>query len=184
MDRGLGEQPFVSTVSIWLICLMFERRKWHGFKNKTLYRQLLEVFFGALLRFRYHLYRNNAPHRGGGFIGYGSEVPAPPIRRKMKHNMSKAEKQQFYSQKVQKDGTKIEDIPSEFRTIEVYVLALGNVENLAEKRHVLCSFWKNSAYCIYPGCLRQPVFLFHKIQHIKNAIKQHKERKKNNGKNG
>ena len=38
MDRGLGEQPFVSTVSIWLICLMFERRKRHGFKNKTLYR--------------------------------------------------------------------------------------------------------------------------------------------------
>ena len=137
MDRGLGEQPFVGTVSIWLICLMFERRKRHGFKNKTLYRQLLEAFFGALLRFRYRLYRSNAPHRGGGFIGYGSEVPAPPIRRKMKHNMSKAEKQQFYSQKVQKDGTKIEDIPSEFRTIEVYVLALGNVENLAEKRHVV-----------------------------------------------
>ena len=68
MDRGLGEQPFVSTVSIWLICLMFERRKRHGFKNKTLYRQLLEVFFGALLRFRYHLYRSNAPHRGGDFI--------------------------------------------------------------------------------------------------------------------
>lgn len=73
-------------------------------------------------------------------IGYGSEVPAPPIRRriyKTKPNMSKAEKQQFYSQKIQKDGTKIEDIPSEFRTIEVYVLALGNVKNLAEKRHVV-----------------------------------------------
>ena len=69
MDRGLGEQPFVSTVSIWLICLMFERRKRHGFKNKNLYRQLLEAFFGVLLRFRYHLYRNNAPHRGGDFIG-------------------------------------------------------------------------------------------------------------------
>lgn len=44
-------------------------------------------------------------------IGYGNEVPAPPIRRKTKPNMSKAEKQQFYSQKIQKDGTKIEDIP-------------------------------------------------------------------------
>ena len=70
-------------------------------------------------------------------IGYGSEVPAPQIRRKTKPNMSKAEKQQFYSQKIQKDGTKIEDIPSEFRTIEVYVLALSNVKNLAEKRHVV-----------------------------------------------
>ena len=33
-------------------------------------------------------------------IGYGSEVPAPQIRRricKTKPNMSKAEKQQFYS---------------------------------------------------------------------------------------
>ena len=70
-------------------------------------------------------------------IGYGNEVPAPPIRRKTKPNMSKAKKQQFYSQKIQKDGTKIEDIPSEFRTIEVYVLALGNVKNLAEKRHVV-----------------------------------------------
>jgi len=66
-------------------------------------------------------------------IGYGSEVPAPPTRRKTKPNMSKAEKQQFYSQKSKK---------------------------------------------------MQPVFLFHKIQHIKNVIKQHKERKKNNGKNG
>lgn len=67
-------------------------------------------------------------------IGYGSEVPAPPIRRricKTKPNMSKAEKQQFYSQKIQKDGTKIEDMPSEFRTI------VGNVKNLAEKRHVV-----------------------------------------------
>lgn len=70
-------------------------------------------------------------------IGYGSEVPAPQIRRKTKPNMNKAEKQQFYSQKIQKDGTKIEDIPSEFRTIEVYVLALSNVKNLAEKRHVV-----------------------------------------------
>lgn len=68
MDRGLGEQPFVSTASIWLICLMLEKRKWHGFKNKTLYRQLLEVFFGALLRFRYHLYRSN--HRIGVETSY------------------------------------------------------------------------------------------------------------------
>ena len=30
-------------------------------------------------------------------IGYGNEVPAPPIRRKTKPNMSKAEKHQFYS---------------------------------------------------------------------------------------
>lgn len=39
-------------------------------------------------------------------IGYGSEVPAPPIRRKTKPNMSKAEKQQFYSQKSKKMGQK------------------------------------------------------------------------------
>lgn len=37
-------------------------------------------------------------------IGYGSEVPAPPTRRKTKPNMSKAEKQQFYSQKSKKMG--------------------------------------------------------------------------------
>ena len=78
-------------------------------------------------------------------IGHGNEVPAPPIRRKTKPNMSKAEKQQFYSQKSKKMGQKE-------RT--------------------------------YHRCLRQPDFLFHKIQHIKNVIKQHKERKKNNGKNG
>lgn len=74
------------------------------------------------------------------FIGYGSEVPASPIRKriyKTRPSMSKAEKQQFYLQKIQKEGTKIEDIPSEFRTIEVYVLALDNVKNLAEKRHVV-----------------------------------------------
>ena len=40
------------------------------------------------------------------FFGYGSEVPAPPIRRKTKPNMSKAEKQQFYSQKSKKMGQK------------------------------------------------------------------------------
>lgn len=39
-------------------------------------------------------------------IGYGNEVPAPPIRRKTKPNMSKAEKQQFYSQKSKKMGQK------------------------------------------------------------------------------
>lgn len=42
-------------------------------------------------------------------IGHGNEVPAPPIRRriyKTKPNMSKAEKQQFYSQKSKKMGQK------------------------------------------------------------------------------
>lgn len=39
-------------------------------------------------------------------IGYGNEVPAPPIRRRTKPNMSKAEKQQFYSQKSKKMGQK------------------------------------------------------------------------------
>ena len=32
-------------------------------------------------------------------IGHGNEVSAPPIQRKTKPNMSKTEKQQFYSQK-------------------------------------------------------------------------------------
>ena len=73
-------------------------------------------------------------------IGHGGEIPAPPIREriyKTKPNMSKIEKQQFYSKKIQKNGVKIEDIPSEFRTIEVYVLALSNAKNLVEKRHVV-----------------------------------------------
>lgn len=42
-------------------------------------------------------------------IGHGNEVPVPPIRRriyKTKPNMSKAEKQQFYSQKSKKMGQK------------------------------------------------------------------------------
>lgn len=42
-------------------------------------------------------------------IGHGNEVPAPPIRKriyKTKPNMSKAEKQQFYSQKSKKMGQK------------------------------------------------------------------------------
>lgn len=73
-------------------------------------------------------------------IGHGSEVPAPPIRKqthKVRPNMSKEEKQQFYLKKIQKNCAKIEDIPQEFRTVDAYVLALSNVKNLAEKRHVV-----------------------------------------------
>lgn len=66
-------------------------------------------------------------------IGYGSEVPAPPIRRP---KMNAEEKRKFYEKEIQKEGVKIEDIPQEFRTVEVYILALSRVKNLAEKRHV------------------------------------------------
>ena len=96
MDSGLGEQSFVGTAGIWLICLMLERRKWHGFKNKTFYRQLLEVFFGALLRFRYHLYRSNAPHRGGDFIRQISNIW---------FFVRLAEEEQLKSMKVLKEST-------------------------------------------------------------------------------
>lgn len=37
-------------------------------RTKPFIGNSLEVFFGALLRFRYHLYRSNAPHRGGDFM--------------------------------------------------------------------------------------------------------------------
>ena len=55
-------------------------------------------------------------------IGYGSEVPAPPIRRP---KMNAEEKRKFYEKEIQKAGVKIEDIPQEFRTVEVYILALS-----------------------------------------------------------
>lgn len=66
-------------------------------------------------------------------IGYGSEVPAPPTR---KPKTNAEEKRKFYEREIQKEDTKIEDIPQEFRTVEVYILALSRVKNLAEKRHV------------------------------------------------
>lgn len=67
-------------------------------------------------------------------IGYGSEVPAPPTQ---KPKTNAEEKRKFYEREIQKEDTKIEDIPQEFRTVEVYILALSRVKNLAEKRHVV-----------------------------------------------
>lgn len=67
-------------------------------------------------------------------IGHGNEVPAPPIR---KPKTNAEEKRKFYEREIQKEDTKIEDIPQEFRTVEVYILALSRVKNLAEKRHVV-----------------------------------------------
>ena len=67
-------------------------------------------------------------------IGHGNEVPAPPIRRP---KTNAEEKQEFYEKEIQKEGAKIEDIPQEFRTVEIYVLALSHVKDLAEKRHVV-----------------------------------------------
>lgn len=67
-------------------------------------------------------------------IGYVSEVPAPPIR---KPKTNAEEKRKFYEKEIQKEVTKIEDVPQEFRNVEVYVLALSHVKDLAEKRHVV-----------------------------------------------
>lgn len=67
-------------------------------------------------------------------IGHGNEVSAPPIR---KPKTNAEEKRKFYEKEIQKEGVKIEDIPQEFRTVEVYILALSRVKNLAKKRHVV-----------------------------------------------
>lgn len=67
-------------------------------------------------------------------IGHGNEVSAPPIR---KPKTDAEEKRNFYEKEIQKEGTKIEDVPQEFRTVEVYVLALNHVKDLAEKRHIV-----------------------------------------------
>ena len=67
-------------------------------------------------------------------IGHGNEVSTPPIR---KPKTNAEEKRKFYEKEIQKEGTKIEDVPQEFRTVEVYVLALSHVKDLAEKRHVV-----------------------------------------------
>lgn len=67
-------------------------------------------------------------------IGHGNEVSAPPIRRP---KTNAEEKRKSYKKEIQKEGVKIEDVPQEFRTVEVYVLALSHVKDLAEKRHVV-----------------------------------------------
>ena len=68
-DRGLDEQPFACTVSIWLICYMFERRKWHDSKNKTVYavKSLSVLFFGACSILDTTPI-GQIPHGGGDFI--------------------------------------------------------------------------------------------------------------------
>lgn len=50
---------------------------------------------------------------------------------------SKEYKQDFYNKKILKEDTKIEDIPDLFRTADLYILALSNVKNLSEKRHIV-----------------------------------------------
>lgn len=67
-------------------------------------------------------------------FGKGNEVQAPPIRENSKN---KEEKQDFYNKKILKEDAKIEDIPQMFRTADLYILALNNVNNLNEKRHIV-----------------------------------------------
>lgn len=50
---------------------------------------------------------------------------------------SKEYKQDFYNKKILKEDAKIEDIPQIFRTADLYILALSNVRNLNEKRHIV-----------------------------------------------
>lgn len=89
-------------------------------------------------------------------IGYGSEVPAPPIR-KPKTNAEK--KRKFYEKEIQKEGTQIKDVPQEFRTVEVYVLALSNVKNLAEKRYVVKLMMQDAKECREAGMAEKAVVL-------------------------
>lgn len=89
-------------------------------------------------------------------IGYGSEVPAPQIR-KPKTNAEK--KRKFYEKEIQKEGVKIEDIPQEFRTVEVYILALSHVKNLAEKRHVVKLMIQDAKECREAGMAEKAVVL-------------------------
>lgn len=69
------------------------------------------------------------------YIGEGNEVQAPPIRENSKNE---EENQDFYNKKILKEDTKIiEDIPQIFRTSDLYIIALNNVRNLNEKRHIV-----------------------------------------------
>lgn len=67
-------------------------------------------------------------------FGECNEVQAPPIR---KNSRNKEENQDFYNMKILKEDTKIKDIPQMFRTADLYILALNNVNNLNEKRHIV-----------------------------------------------
>lgn len=68
------------------------------------------------------------------YIGEGNEVQAPPISENSKN---RKEKQDFYNKKILKEDAKIEDIPQIFRTSDLYIIALNNVRNLNEKRHIV-----------------------------------------------
>lgn len=67
-------------------------------------------------------------------FGEDNEVQAPPIRENSKN---KKEKKDFYNKKILKEDAKIEDIPQMFRTADLYIMALNNVKNLSEKRHIV-----------------------------------------------
>lgn len=68
-------------------------------------------------------------------FGEGNEVQAPPIRENSRNN--KEENQDFYNKKILKEDVKIEDISQIFRTSDLYIIALNNVRNLNEKRHIV-----------------------------------------------
>ena len=61
-------------------------------------------------------------------------TPSKVIKSKPR---SKEHKQDFYNKKILKEDAKIEDIPDLFRTTDLYILALSNVKNLSEKRHIV-----------------------------------------------
>lgn len=61
-------------------------------------------------------------------------TPSKVIKSKPR---SKEYKQDFYNKKILKEDAKIEDIPDLFRTADLYILALSNVKNLSEKRHIV-----------------------------------------------
>lgn len=67
-------------------------------------------------------------------FGEGNEVQAPPI---CENSKNKEENQDFYNKKILKEDVKIEDIPQIFRTSDLYIIALNNVRNLNEKRHIV-----------------------------------------------
>lgn len=61
-------------------------------------------------------------------------TPSKVIKSKPR---SKEYKQDFYNKKILKEDAKIEYIPDLFRTTDLYILALSNVKNLSEKRHIV-----------------------------------------------
>ena len=69
MDRGLREQPFVCTISVGsFVCVRKTKVIRHQKLHKYRYRLLTWYFFGAKLRFRYHVHRSYAPHGRGDFM--------------------------------------------------------------------------------------------------------------------